>query len=751
MTIALSSYGCSDDPQVPEGSGVPAVAIQQPPDPASGDIPLVFNVSDADADPVDIDIAFARADGVFRSASPGAGGSGVTGLSSSPDGIGHTFVWDSRTDLPDGAQDVRIRIVAWDRDGGSLPVESTPFRVDNSIDPGDNDPPIVAIDMPADTQFGIVVLAYRLSDAQSDTASIEVEYSTDGVAFAPATPGLGGDGVSELRTDPIGQVHTFVWDSPADVGGNADAVVIRVTPSDAEDTGLPVMTGPFPLRNAGFAPHGLKITEISVADNDYVELHNGTGMAIELNGHVLEWTDSVSGSGFAVLPLFTIQPDARIVLRENNGTNDAQNLFLGQNLPFADDTASSLTLRDAGGNGVDFVRWGGSNQGPPSWTDWFEPIVLAPPAGFSVLGRIAPTDSNSALDFCAMPPSPAAGNPDCLADGLSSGLVIAEVSLDDPVDALELVNTGPNPVDLTNWVVQYSAQTGGTGTILVPAHTLAPGARVVIEDDAGTPGPDVVVLPDSLPWTPGDRGSVGLLDPFANGIDFIRWGGDVSEPPAPALWTESLVLPAPQVSGVTLSRDDADSDTDDAADLCLQLATLGAPGGPCLDTFDPTSGVVINEIDAGPSDAVEVVNTGAAAVQLAMWTLAWSDTVSAPGMGYLPPYELMAGARVEIREGAGTTTPGIIYLGTDSNITWSAATGGSATLRDAYDTGIDFARWGGSMTEPPMGVGWNESMPAPSPPDGSVLGRSPDGTDTDDAVDFCIQAATPGTSNAVCQ
>ncbi|RMG19404.1 MAG: hypothetical protein D6729_05385 [Deltaproteobacteria bacterium] len=135
-----------------------------------------------------------------------------------------------------------------------------------------------------------------------------------------------------------------------------------------------------------------------------------------------------------------------------------------------------------------------------------------------------------------------------------------------------------------------------------------------------------------------------------------------------------------------------------------------------------------------------------------MWSVAWTDTTYAPGQAVLPVRILAPGARLVIREGQGQSSAEEVYLGSGVNIPWDGGvTGGSLTLFDAYGSGIDFVRWGGSTQVPPAGLGWTETSAAPSPPAGQTLGRSPDGTDSDDASDLCLQAPSLGQVNTACQ
>lgn len=854
--------GCSADVGNVD-SDLPSVTVVAPSDPASADVTIAYVLFDRSSDPVDVEVAYSVGDGGFRSATMAASGSdGATGLASGPQGVEHVFVWSSVADIPDAAQQVKIRFIVWDKDGGSTPAITGPFSVDNtspavrpvlsvetpqgpvsslvsvsytvsqidaepvsldvhySVGSGDyqpatagpggdgvfglatssdgiahvfqwdsaaditgsesqvwlrlvvntdgassdpaqtgafavnnaieNDPPLVSVDTPNGVQHGDVVITYLLADAQGHPAAVLVELSTDGQTYGPATAGPGGDGVSNLEASPSGTAHTFVWDSGADLPGNADNVTIRITPDDGQDEGTPATSGTFSVRNAGFGAVGLKITEIDVGDADYVELHNQTAAPIDLAGHILEWTDDTHGSGAVSLPAFTLPPASRVVLREGSGASDTQNLYIGQNLGWDFDSSGSVALLDVDSNGLDFARWGGSTQAPPVWTEWVETQILQTPHGYTVLGRTGSADTNSADDFCLMPASPTADNAACLSSALGSQVRISEVSLDDPVDAVEIVNYGAAPVELTNWAVHFTSESGVSGQVLVPPYLLDPGERLVLQDDAGTPGPGVLVLGENLSWQPGDSGSAALVDAVGNGLDFVRWGGSSTQPVQPAVWNEALILPTPQIGAVTLSRDAADTDTDTDSDFCLQHEGLGTPGGLCLAAPGASSGVVINEVDCGSDDYVEVLNTGSVEVDLTMWALAWTDTATSPDLAYLPPFFLMPGERVTLREGSGAPAPGIIYLD-GKNIPWDGGnTGGSAVLLDGYGNGVDFVRWGGCVEPPPSGLGWSEPTGLPSPSSGTVLGRSPDGADTDADNDFCVQPPSSGIANSPC-
>ena len=107
-----------------------------------------------------------------------------------------------------------------------------------------NTPPSVIILPISGTQTGDATITYYLSDADSNPASITVEFSADeGASYTPVTEeivsGL-SEGTTNLATSPSGVPHVFIWDSDIDLPGVvAENVLIRITPSDIDGTGTP--------------------------------------------------------------------------------------------------------------------------------------------------------------------------------------------------------------------------------------------------------------------------------------------------------------------------------------------------------------------------------------------------------------------------------------------------------------------------------------------------------------------------------
>ena len=80
-------------------------------------------------------------------------------------------------------------------------------------------PFVPSVTTPTSPQIGNVTVSYILTDAESDTCSIQVQYSLNGGAtWNPATAVLGqGDGTTSLASSPTGVSHTFVWASGSDI------------------------------------------------------------------------------------------------------------------------------------------------------------------------------------------------------------------------------------------------------------------------------------------------------------------------------------------------------------------------------------------------------------------------------------------------------------------------------------------------------------------------------------------------------
>ncbi|HYK89646.1 MAG TPA: lamin tail domain-containing protein [Acidobacteriota bacterium] len=165
------------------------------------------------------------------------------------------------------------------------------------------------------------------------------------------------------------------------------------------------------------------------------------------------------------------------------------------------------------------------------------------------------------------------------------------------------------------------------------------------------------------------------------------------------------------------------------------------------------AGVVINELDLGTDDAVELYNTGDSEADISNWTLQATSVVNgspARTTWQIPPFKIPPGGFVILSEASGTNTDYILYFNKDAipgnNIPWANGFPGSCVIRDAAGTAVDFVRWGGSAEPIPAGTSFRAPDPV-SPAAGKTLGRDFLGTDTDSGGDWTAQISTLGTYN----
>ncbi len=154
--------------------------------------------------------------------------------------------------------------------------------------------------------------------------------------------------------------------------------------------------------------------------------------------------------------------------------------------------------------------------------------------------------------------------------------------------------------------------------------------------------------------------------------------------------------------------------------------------------------VLINEVDVGRVDAVELYNAGNSEVDLAGWKVVGSARGFPTATFVLPPFKLAAGAFVTLSEAAGAYTDMTLYFG--ENISWANDSDGACSLYDRWGAGEDFVRWGDSTEPRPPNTGFGGANP-PAPSAGKDLCRDFGSTDSDSGSDWSGQTPSLGTYN----
>lgn len=170
-----------------------------------------------------------------------------------------------------------------------------------------------------------------------------------------------------------------------------------------------------------------------------------------------------------------------------------------------------------------------------------------------------------------------------LATAAEAGVVVNEIVYDDvvagAVDAIELYNAGASGVDVSGWKV-FDDKREESG-VIPDGTSLASGGFLVLEKDGA---------PLGFPFGLGKGDTVTLVD--AAGADVDSYAYAATAPLAD--WSRCA----------------------DGGDWAHGTAlTLGAPNtceAPAVD-----GRIVLNEVDSGPADWIELVNPGDAAVDLA--------------------------------------------------------------------------------------------------------------------------------------
>ncbi len=123
----------------------PTATVATPAGVQSGNVQINYFLADVESDTCTISVLYSTNDGTsWQVATMGPAGDGTSGLSSSPSGTAHVYLWDSRADnvaLSTQVDTVRIRITPTDFNAGTAG-DTNSFSVDNSVA---NDPPTVTI------------------------------------------------------------------------------------------------------------------------------------------------------------------------------------------------------------------------------------------------------------------------------------------------------------------------------------------------------------------------------------------------------------------------------------------------------------------------------------------------------------------------------------------------------------------------------------------------------------------------------
>jgi hypothetical protein len=271
----------------------------------------------------------------------------------------------------------------------------------------------------------------------------------------------------------------------------------------------------------------------------------------------------------------------------------------------------------------------------------------------------------------------------------------------DTYQYLELKNFGATTLDLTGWSIS------GISFAFPVGFTIAPGAVIIIASGvnpaafaARYPGLNVAA------WFSGKLASAGeriaikdAQDRTVFAVNFSNTGG----------W------PIPAV-GYSLEINDPAGDPDDPANWRVSAGVNGTPG--TISVVPPLGTVQLNEVMALNSstltnggttpDWLEIVNTGAAGVNLAGWSL--SNDGNPRKFVFRNPTSLPAGGYLLVYCDTQTNAPGL-----HSGFALSGQ-GEHLFLYDAQSRRVDAVSFGPQVPNLSLGrvgVGWHLTLPTP--------------------------------------
>ncbi len=218
-------------------------------DPTTGSVYVNYDLADDESDPSSLATyeysltgAFGGEESTMTPDVSDGNHDGISGLTSSPGGTAHTFVWDAYTDL--GAiydATVYVRLTANDGIGDGLTTTSSSFPVDYVI-------PVVS-NVTASQTLGTtdVVITYDLADNTATDLLVEIDISEDSGAtwdvMDTSVTGAVGSGQS------TGSSQTITWDAGTDFDEQDQTdIQVRVRATDKfQNAGTNVASSDFAL------------------------------------------------------------------------------------------------------------------------------------------------------------------------------------------------------------------------------------------------------------------------------------------------------------------------------------------------------------------------------------------------------------------------------------------------------------------------------------------------------------------------
>lgn len=228
----------SDTGKFPIDNNVPPIVrLSTPEGKLNGDVKISYELDDPEKDVTELKCEFSTDDGLTWNDKPSMP-AGITNID--PNRYAGVLTWYSANDLKGvDLTTVRFRVTPYDHRSGTSDTTGS-FHVDN------NTAPKVAInDMGKNWQGGELHINYRIEDAESNSVTLQSQYSVDGGASWKDATMLG----NTMNLEPGQYSGSITWNSVTDLPGlRSDKVMFRMLPSD-NDQGVAFTTPAFNLDN----------------------------------------------------------------------------------------------------------------------------------------------------------------------------------------------------------------------------------------------------------------------------------------------------------------------------------------------------------------------------------------------------------------------------------------------------------------------------------------------------------------------
>lgn len=286
------------------GNSPPIVTLTQlPADGSSGNVAILYTITDPDSATVTITIevqdqSAAGNPFVDISTDQGSGSDGVSGLSASAAGQAHIFVWDTSAVALAAPVTFVVRITPNDGTSNGAAATSGAFTIDNSGGGITITAPEVYAPTPDRTLYGNAFVPFSLVETnatQQPANTVQVQFSTDsGANWNDCTEAADpvSSGTSGLLATTRGRDHVFVWNTAADIAATESDVLLRFVPVNTS-VGTAFTTGSFAVDNAAAPARG---NFAGMTANDLGSIDHDPGTWGTTSGVRVHYGDSEGGT-----------------------------------------------------------------------------------------------------------------------------------------------------------------------------------------------------------------------------------------------------------------------------------------------------------------------------------------------------------------------------------------------------------------------------------------------------------------------